>query len=167
MGLIEKKAHQYGLNPAWMYGMMLAESGGNPNIPSKKGALGLMQVMPSTAAAMKITGDLRNPEIGADAGMRYFKDLLGQFGGDYDAATMAYNEGPTAYKQGHRYDETKNYLKKVQASAGMMSLSGYGEDHSTSTLDDVVGVLQSINRKIDRVGVPYNVNPIVPKVSHR
>ncbi len=72
---------------------MIAESNGNPQAVSQKGAQGLMQIMPDTAALL----DLRNPfdpEENIQAGARYLKSLYELFRGDMELVLAAYNAGP-------------------------------------------------------------------------
>ena len=93
----------------------MAESGYNPRAISKKGAIGLMQVMPTTASDLGIK-DLYNPEYNVDAGVRYIKKLLKQFNGDLRLALAAYNAGSKKvrkYRGIPPFKSTHQYIKKV------------------------------------------------------
>lgn len=94
-----------------------AESGFSPRAVSPKGAVGLMQIRPSTG---RIYGarDLTDPRVNVDAGCRYLRSLLETYDGDMELALAAYNAGPAAVE---RYDgvppfrETRAYVEKVLA----------------------------------------------------
>lgn len=91
--------------------MIMAESTFNPRAVSSAGAVGLMQVKPSTARGLGMgDADLTDPEQNILTGMTYLHSLLRQFGG-LSPALQAYNIGPTAYRQGKR---APRYLKKVR-----------------------------------------------------
>lgn len=94
--LIEASAKKYGLDPRLITSMMQSESNFDPRAVSNKGARGLMQVMPATAAGDLGISDpeaLFDPATNIDAGARYFKMMRDKFGNDRDAL-RAYNAGP-------------------------------------------------------------------------
>jgi hypothetical protein len=109
---------KYGLPTGTAYGMMSAESSGNPNAVSKKGAQGLFQVMPSTAAdpgyGLK-PFDPKDP----DGAMRYFSMLYKQAGGDMSKALQMWNAGP---KGNPNNPETQGFVPKVLK--GMQQFAG-------------------------------------------
>ena len=70
----------------------MAESGYDPKAISKRGAKGLMQLMPSTAKALGVK-DIFDPEHNINGGVRYFKRLVNRFDGDVRLALAAYNAG--------------------------------------------------------------------------
>jgi soluble lytic murein transglycosylase-like protein len=93
-----------------------AESAYQPDARSPKGAQGLMQLMPGTAADLQVV-DPFDPTENIDGGARYLSRLLAEFKGDLDLATAAYNAGPNAvYKYGGvpPYDETQEYVRRVK-----------------------------------------------------
>ena len=93
-----------------------AESAYQPDARSPKGAQGLMQLMPATAADLEVANPF-DPAQNIDGGARYLSQLLAEFKGDLDLATAAYNAGPNAvYKYGGipPYDETQEYVRRVK-----------------------------------------------------
>jgi soluble lytic murein transglycosylase-like protein len=104
-----------------------AESGFVPDRVSPKGAVGLMQVLPSTAGEYGEDKDLLDPRTNLDVGSRYLGRLIKNFGGDLELAVAAYNAGPGAverYGGVPPYTETKDYVRKV--------LTLYDEHHQTA-----------------------------------
>jgi len=113
--LAKDVARRHGLDPALVVAVAAVESGFRPDAVSRKGAQGLMQLMPSTAAALGVS-DAFDPETNLDGGSRYLAELIALYGGDLNRALAAYNAGPGAVSR-HRgvppYRETRAYVKKV------------------------------------------------------
>ena len=113
--IIQIAANRYEVDPALVRAIIMAESSYNPKAVSKKGAKGLMQLMPKTAEYLGVE-DSFNPEHNIDAGVRYFKQLLKQFNGDVKLALAAYNAGGSRvrkYKGIPPFKDTQYYVKKV------------------------------------------------------
>ena len=103
------------VDPALIKAIIMAESGYNTRAISKRGAKGLMQLMPATAQALGVE-DVFNPTQNISGGVRYFKQLVNQFGGDIKLALAAYNAGSknVRHYQGiPPFKETRYYIKKV------------------------------------------------------
>lgn len=112
--IILSKSAKYRLSPSLIKAMIKAESSWDPEAVSKKGAVGLMQLMPSTAREMKV--DPFSPEENIEGGSRYMRYLLDRFNGRLDIALAAYNAGPTAVEKAGgipSITETRNYVRKV------------------------------------------------------
>ena len=114
--MIEKVARRSNLNPELLHAVVRAESAYDPNALSKKGARGLMQLMPDTADRYGV-GNSWDPEQNLDGGARYLRDLLDMFDQDLKLAIAAYNAGENAVrKYGNKippYPETRQYVRKV------------------------------------------------------
>lgn len=114
--MIDRAAIAHGLDPWLLHAVIRAESAYNPVARSSKGAMGMMQLMPDTAARYGVR-DPWNPEENIHAGARYLKDLMGMFGWDVRLAVAAYNAGEgNVQKYGNQippFGETRDYVSKV------------------------------------------------------
>ncbi len=114
--LIEKVAKEMRLHPGLLHAMVRVESSYNPRAVSRKGAQGLMQLMPGTASRYGVT-DSYDPEQNLEGGARYLRDLLVEFQYDIKLALAAYNAGENAVKRyGNEippFPETIDYVDKV------------------------------------------------------
>jgi soluble lytic murein transglycosylase-like protein len=116
--LVRYYGNRYGVDPYLIFCLMHQESRFTSNATSPKGAQGLMQLMPGTAARYGVTNpyDLGQSIMG---GTRYLKDLLQMFNGRIDLALAGYNAGENAViKHGYTvppYDETRNYVRLIIA----------------------------------------------------
>jgi hypothetical protein len=114
--LVKEAAERHRVDPALVRAVIETESNWNPRAVSRKGAGGLMQLIPTTAQRYG-AHDLFNPEQNIDAGVRHLKSLLERYNGNLDLALAAYNAGEGAVDRAGgipHYRETKNYVQKVQ-----------------------------------------------------
>ena len=115
-GYITDSATRHGLDPLLIYSVMHQESSFKQRAISHKGARGLMQLMPGTAARFGVT-NIFDPKQNIDAGSRYMKWLLNRFQGDLSLALAGYNAGEGAVdKYGWRippYAETQEYVRRI------------------------------------------------------
>ncbi len=113
--IVIQAASRHQVDPALIKAIIMAESGYNTRAISKRGAKGLMQLMPATAHALGVE-DAFNPKQNINGGVRYFKQLVIQFDGDVKLALAAYNAGSrnVRHYQGiPPFKATRYYIKKV------------------------------------------------------
>ncbi|MGC2425173.1 MAG: transglycosylase SLT domain-containing protein [Nitrospirota bacterium] len=114
--IIGAKCDKYNVDPSLVKSIIKAESNFNPQAVSPKGARGLMQLMPSTAADMGVR-KIFDPEQNIDGGVKYLRYLLNSFNGDVELSVAAYNCGEgKVIRNGMcvpAIPETKDYVRKV------------------------------------------------------
>jgi soluble lytic murein transglycosylase-like protein len=113
--VIHTAARKHGVDERLITRVIAVESNFNPKAVSRKRALGLMQLLPQTAARYAVA-DVFDPAENIDAGTRYLKDLLERFRGNLSLALAAYNAGPEAierYGGIPPFQETQNYVKRI------------------------------------------------------
>lgn len=113
--MIQSAANQYGLDPTLFEALVETESNFDPSARSKAGAMGLTQLMPSTAQMLGVKNPF-DPAQNLQGGAKYLSNLIQQFGGNVEWALAAYNAGPgavTKYNGIPPYAETQNYVKKI------------------------------------------------------
>lgn len=96
--LIDAAARSNRVEPSLVRAVLIAESGGDPNATSRRGARGLMQLMPAMARQYGVQNVL-DPEQNIQAGTRYLRDLLNHYQNDLERVLAAYNAGPAAVDQ--------------------------------------------------------------------
>jgi soluble lytic murein transglycosylase-like protein len=114
--LVREAAERHHIDPALIRAVIETESGWNATAKSRKGALGLMQLIPTTAVRFGVN-DAFSPQQNVDAGVRYLKTLLQRYNGNLDLALAAYNAGEGAVDRAHgipAFRETRDYVQKVQ-----------------------------------------------------
>ncbi len=109
-------SEQTGVDPALLFSVLLAESGGDPDAVSPKGAVGLMQLMPGTARELGVERP-EDPQANIAGGARYLAQMLARFDSRTDLALAAYNAGPGAVtaagEQIPAFSETRRYVARV------------------------------------------------------
>jgi soluble lytic murein transglycosylase-like protein len=114
--LVKEAAERHNVDPALVRAVIETESNWNSTAVSRKGAGGLMQLIPTTAQRYG-ANDVFNPQQNIDAGVRHLKWLLERYNGNLDLALAAYNAGEGAVDRAHgipAFRETRNYVQKVQ-----------------------------------------------------
>jgi soluble lytic murein transglycosylase-like protein len=114
--IIETAAHSASLEPDLLRAVIVVESGFNSRAVSKRGAVGLMQLMPATATRFGVSNPF-DPRENVHAGARYLKFLIDRFGQDLKLALAAYNAGEQAVDRNGRqippFTETMAYVPRV------------------------------------------------------
>ena len=113
--IIVEAANRYEVEPEMVKAIIMAESSYNPVAVSERGASGLMQLMPDTAADMGVI-DIFDPRHNIHGGVRYFRFLLNQFDGNPELALAAYNAGIARvreYEGVPPFRATEYYVRKV------------------------------------------------------
>ncbi|RBP49276.1 lytic transglycosylase domain-containing protein [Arenicella xantha] len=114
--LIVNVALKYDLEPSFVKAVIHIESAFDPAAISRAGAMGLMQLMPGTAANYQLKQDHFNPNLNMNAGVQHLKDLMERYNGNKELSLAAYNAGEGAvskYQGIPPYPETQDYVSKV------------------------------------------------------
>ena len=114
-GMIQAASDRHNIDPDLVKAVIKVESDFNPSARSRKGAMGLMQLMPDTARQHNVT-DAYDPNDNVEGGVRHLKLLLGRYQGDLQLSLAAYNAGSGAVdKHGGipPFAETRDYVKRV------------------------------------------------------
>jgi hypothetical protein len=117
LGLVTEIAWEHGLDPRLVHALIEVESGWNPLAVSRRGAMGLMQLMPPTARRLGVT-DPFDPEQNLRAGVNELRRLVDRYSGDLPLALAAYNAGEGAiarYGGVPPYRETRGYVRRIMS----------------------------------------------------
>jgi hypothetical protein len=112
---IREMAHRYGVSEALVAAIIAVESEYNPRAVSRKGARGLMQLMPETASSLRV-GDPFDPRTNIEAGVRHLRRLMDRFDNNLPLVLAAYNAGEQTvlrYRGVPPYRETRQYVTRV------------------------------------------------------
>jgi Transglycosylase SLT domain len=142
-------AARHNVDPNLVRAVVKVESNFNSNAVSRKGAMGLMQLMPSTARSLNVKNPF-DPEQNVDAGVRHLKQLLENYGGDVNLTLAAYNAGSGAVARSAgipRYAETQNYVRRItNLYYGGFDFTSSGASHDPVRVQrDARGVLYISN----------------------
>lgn len=113
--IVREAAQRHQVDPALVKAVISTESGWNPYAVSRKGAMGLMQLIPATAERFGV-GNPYDPAQNVEGGTMYLKSLLDRYNGDLTKTLAAYNAGERAVDQSNGvpwYPETRHYVRKV------------------------------------------------------
>jgi soluble lytic murein transglycosylase-like protein len=118
--IIAAMSEAHGVDPMLVRALIQVESKFRPTARSRKGAMGLMQLMPSTVREYNVRNPFE-PKANIEAGIKHLKTLIDRFGSSIELALAAYNAGPGAVEKFNGvppYRETRNYVSRILALAG-------------------------------------------------
>src|ERR1700745_1715552 len=129
---IVEAASRHNVDPSLVRAVIKVESNFNPNAVSRKGAIGLMQLMPQTARQLNVSNPF-DPQQNVDAGVRHLKQLMETYNGNVPLTLAAYNAGAGAVARsggGPRFAEPRDYVKRITRLYYGSSEPGYRILHS-------------------------------------
>jgi soluble lytic murein transglycosylase-like protein len=141
--IVEQSASEHSVDPNLVRAIIKVESNFNPHAVSRKGAIGLMQLMPTTARSLNVRNPY-DPAQNVDAGVRHFKELLDSYNGNVELSLAAYNAGAGAVRRSRgipKYSETRNYVKRITGIYGSNTARLYTPGHPLPLKRDAEGHL--------------------------
>ena len=138
-------SRSFSVRPDLLRSVIHEESGGRANAVSPKGAIGLMQIMPATAAQYGINNpaSLYNPQLNQQLGQRYLTDLLHRYHGNEFLALVAYNSGPGRVDKGQLLPQSVRYASRILGRAPRFG-SYQGGDIAASMSPDAASPPQGL-----------------------
>jgi hypothetical protein len=152
--VVQKYSRQYGVDEDLVWAVIRQESGFNPGAVSPKGAMGLMQLMPGTAALLGVS-DPFDVEQNVAGGVKYLEQCLDQFNQNVPMALAAYNAGPgnvVKYQGCPPFAETRNYVASILAACAGEPIR---EDWKLSRVNYVVG--EELAAAVPLKGLPWRI----------
>ena len=165
--LAQAAAQKYGINPSVFMRQIEAESSWNPNAKSPAGAIGLTQLMPGTAAGLKVKNPW-DPAQNIEGGAKYFRQQLDKYNGDYRLALAAYNAGPGAvakYGGVPPYRETQNYVQKILG--GATDIAGGATQVSKQKMPTFPGYAEQALSQPQDTGIPASNPDILTQLAQQ
>src|SRR5262249_35437576 len=162
--LVDTISQNHGVDPGLVRAVIKTESNFNRWAVSRKGALGLMQLIPSTGRRYGVQ-DFFDPSQNIEGGVRYMKFLLEKFKGNLDLSLAAYNAGENLVERLGRIPsipETRDYVRKVRLNYGKSSPRA-GSTPVAAPGGVAAKEEQQIFRKVDERGVVHFSNIAPPK----
>jgi soluble lytic murein transglycosylase-like protein len=152
---IDEAAARHNVDPNLVRAVIKVESNFNPNAVSRKGAMGLMQLMPQTARQLNVSNPF-DPQQNVDAGVRHLKMLMESYGGDVNLSLAAYNAGAGAVARSAgvpHFAETQSYVKRITRLYG-----GTGAAPRFEFSSSALGSREPVRIQRDARGVLYISN---------
>jgi len=156
--IINSACYHHGVDPSLVHAIIKVESDFNPYAMSRKGAMGLMQLMPQTAIVLNVQNTF-SPQDNIYGGVKYLRYLIDRYEGNLSLALAAYNAGETTVKRWGTVPpirETQNYVKKIlsiyNGTGGKLAprytiYIGYGEDGALVLTDNPSKQQKNITKK--------------------
>lgn len=139
--VVAEAALRHAVDPNLVRAIIRVESNFNPHAVSRKGAIGLMQLMPRTARSLNVRNPY-DPAQNVDAGVRHFKELLDSYGGNLELSLAAYNAGIGAVHRSRgvpNYSETRKYVKRITGIYGSNTTQLVASGHPLEIKRDAQG----------------------------